>query len=120
MIDLTEAEWKIMELLWDEKSLTTMEIIKEMNELHGWAKSTVITVLNRMTRKGSILYEKEGKTKKYTSAITRQEAKLQETKSFLEKFYDGNIGLLISNLVSEEALNKEQIEEIQKIINEGK
>ena len=116
---LTDAEWKIIELLWDNGALTTMEIIRELKASLGWAKSTTITILNRMDDKGSVRYEIEGKTKKYYPTIQREEAELEETKSFLDKFYDGNIGLMISNLIKQEALSKEDLEEIEKIIKEG-
>ncbi len=116
---LTDAEWKIIELLWDNGSLTTMEIIRELKDSLGRAKSTTITLLNRMDDKGSVRYEIEGKTKKYYPTIQREEAELEETKSFLDKFYDGNIGLMISNLIKQEALSKEDLEEIEKIIKEG-
>lgn len=119
MFNLTEAEWKIMEILWSKGSLTTMEIIKEMEELHGWAKSTVITVLNRMDNKGSIRYEMKNKSKIYTANIAKSEAKIEETRTFLDKFYEGSLGLMIKNFIREEALSAEEIEEIQKIINEG-
>lgn len=119
MFNLTEAEWKIMEFLWDNESLTTMEIIREMEETFGWAKSTVITVLNRMDNKGSIRHEMENKSKRYFPCVARSEAKLEEAKSFLNRFYNGNLGLMIKSFIKEESLSPEELDEIQKIINEG-
>lgn len=119
MIKLAEAEWKIMELLWEKGSLSTMEIVHAMEDSMGWTRSTVITLLNRMTSKGSITFNSENKTKMYFPAINKSQVELEETKSFLNKFYGGNIGLMISNLLKQESLSKEELEEIRRIINDG-
>ena len=119
MIKLADTEWKIMELLWEKGPLTTMELTRELETSMGWTKSTVITLLKRMDGKGSVYFESVDKTKKYFPSIQREEAELEETKSFLNKFYKGNLGLMISNLINQEALTKEEIEELHKIIEKG-
>lgn len=119
MIKLADTEWKIMELLWEKGPMTTMEITRELETSIGWTKSTVITLLKRMDAKGSVYYENSDKTKIYYPSIQREEAELEETKSFLNKFYKGNLGLMISNLINQEALSQEEIDELHKIIEKG-
>lgn len=116
---LCDSEWKIMEYLWKEGPLTTMQIYKMAGESEGWSKSTVITFLNRMDSKGSVRYEQKGNSKLYYPLISKEEAELEQTKSFLERFYDGKVGLLINNLVRQEELSKEDLDEIHKIIKDG-
>jgi BlaI family penicillinase repressor len=118
MLKLTDTEWKIMELVWDKGPLTTMEIYRETESTDGWAKSTVITLLNRMEHKGILRHRQDGNSKKYYPKISRESAELQETRSFLDKFYNGKVGLLISNLVEQEELSAEDLEEIRRIIKE--
>ncbi len=118
MVKLTDTEWKIMELFWEKGPLTTMEIYHEMEGTDGWAKSTVITLLGRMENKGSIRHRKDGNTKKYYPNISKESAELQETRTFLDKFYKGKIGLLISSLVEQEEISEEELEEIRRIIRE--
>ncbi|MCQ2527776.1 MAG: BlaI/MecI/CopY family transcriptional regulator [Saccharofermentans sp.] len=119
MIKLADTEWNIMELLWEKGPMTTMEITHELEESKGWTKSTVITLLKRMDNKGSIYFEAENKTKKYYPSIRRDEAELEETKTFLNKFYRGNIGLMISSLLNQEALTQDEIDELHRIIEKG-
>ena len=59
MVKLADAEWNIMNLLWDKGPLTTMEIIREMEDSIGWSKSTTMTLLRRMSSKGSINFQIE-------------------------------------------------------------
>lgn len=120
MAKLSDAEWKIMELLWDKGPLTTMEITRELENSIGWSKSTVITLLKRMEAKATIHFETDNKSKLYFHDVEKKDAELQETKSFLDKFYSGNLGLMVSNLISNEALSQEEIDELNRIINKGK
>lgn len=119
MIKFADTEWKIMEVLWEKGPLSTMEIVSILEESNGWARSTVITLLNRITAKGGVRFTTENRSKVYYPAVERNQAELEETKSFINKVYGGNIGLMISNLVKNESLTQEEIEEIKKIINEA-
>ena len=120
MVKLADAEWNIMNLLWDKGPLTTMEIIREMEDYIGWGKWTTITPLRRKRRNSSINYKKSTKTQKYYPSIDRNEAEVEEAKFFLNKHYNGKIGSMVSNLISQEALSKEEIDELYNILRGGK
>ena len=120
MVKLADAEWNIMELLWDKGPMTTMEIIRELESSIGWNKSTTMTLLRRMNDKGSIHFKTDNKTKKYYPNFNRDEAELEEARFFLNKHYKGKIGVMVSNLINQEALSKEEIEELYNILREGK
>ena len=53
-VQVTEAEWKIMEVLWDHSPRTMTEITAILEPTTGWTRHTVITLLKRMLEKGSI------------------------------------------------------------------
>lgn len=114
---LTDAEWKILELLWEKGPLSTMDIIRELEGSVGWAKSTVITVLNRMTSKESIYYKMDGKSKIYYPSTEREQAGLDEVQNFSKRFFGGDLGLMICSLVKNEKLSQAELDEINKIIN---
>ncbi|MBO4635835.1 MAG: BlaI/MecI/CopY family transcriptional regulator [Clostridiales bacterium] len=119
MIKLTDTEKKILEELWNDGPLTTMDLYRKLNEKEGWSKSTVITLLNRMLIKGTIRYEVSGNSKLYHAKVSKESVDISETRSFLDKIYNGNVGLMISNLIKNEEISKEELEEIKKIIREG-
>ncbi|MBR1770727.1 MAG: BlaI/MecI/CopY family transcriptional regulator [Lachnospiraceae bacterium] len=120
MTKLSDAEWKIMDILWRDAPKTLMELTRELEEETGWAKTTVITFLKRMEEKGAVSYEERGRTKYFSPAIDRADAELEETRSFLEKVFRGNVGLMISNMVKQEAISDEELEELYRILREGK
>lgn len=48
---LTDSEWKIINCLWANKSMTLMELTRALDAKTGWSKQTIITLLNRMVEK---------------------------------------------------------------------
>jgi len=116
---LSDAEWKIADCLWDNGSMTITELTRELGAITGWSKNTIITLLKRMIEKGAVNFVQEERAKRFYPAINRTEAELEETESFLDKVYKGNVGLMISNLIGSEKLTNEQIEELRRIIREG-
>ena len=116
---LSDAEWKIADCLWKNNSMTITELTKELAPNTGWTKNTVITLLKRMTEKGAVTYVQEDRAKRFCPAIDKTEAEMEETTSFLDKVYKGNVGLLISNLIGSDQLTGEQLEELRNIIREG-
>ena len=78
----TEAEWKIMEVLWDHAPRTMSEITKALEPTTGWTRHTVITLLKRMLEKGTVAVDESGDVKRYTPLMTQEEASTQETRKF--------------------------------------
>ena len=99
--------------------MTITELTKELRPTTGWSKNTIITLLKRMTEKGAITFVQEDKAKRFHPADDRTEAELEETTSFLDKVYKGNVGLMISNLIDSDQLTDEQLAELRRIIREG-
>lgn len=116
MVRLSEAEWKVMNLLWEEAPQTMMQLTNHLKETTGWSKHTVMSFLKRMEEKGAICYEDGGRAKLYYPKIDRNEAALQETEEFLDKVFDGRMGLMLNTMVEQQALSKEEIAEMYEIL----
>ena len=116
---LSDSEWKIADCLWNNGDMTITELTKELRPVTGWSKNTIITMLKRMTEKGAVTFVQEDKAKRFHPAIDKTEAELEETESFLDKVYKGNVGLMISNLLDSDKLTDEQLAELKRIIREG-
>lgn len=116
-ISLSESEWKIISKLWSMKSATIMQLTAELKEETGWGKSTVIALLKRMEAKKAVAYIQGERAKKYYAVLKREDAEIDETKSFLQRIYSGSIGLMVNSLIEQNALSKNDIQELQKILN---
>lgn len=115
-IRVTNSEWYLMECLWEENPRTLMQIVPLLKERVGWSKSTCATMVRRMTEKGLIGYEENGKTKYFFPNIKKEDVVVQETKDFLQRIYDGSVGMMMSALVRQNGLSKEDILELQEIL----
>lgn len=116
MIRLSEAEWKVMNVLWEEAPQTIMQMTRHFQETTGWTKHTVMTFLKRMEDKGAVYYETGGRAKLFYPKIGRQEAALQETEEFLEKVFGGRMGLMLNTMVEQKALSGSEISELYEIL----
>ena len=117
----TEAEWKILEVLWNHSPRTMSEITRELAPRTGWTRHTVITLLKRMEEKGTVLVDGSGKVKTYTPRIAQSEATSQQTKKFLSSVFSGNASLLINSLVDSGEITVREMEElVQMLRKEGK
>lgn len=115
---VTPGEWNIMELLW-ESPRTLMELVVALDEIMGWSKSTVTTMVRRMDDKGLITFHTEGRTKIFRSAVSREEVTAQETDSLLKRAYNGSIGLLVSAMAQRNDLSKADIDQLYAILKEA-
>lgn len=120
MIGLSNSEWNIMESLWESSPQTATQLIKAMEEKTGWAKSTTKTVLKRMEQKGYIAYHEGEKAREYYTVLKREEVVESETSSFLNRIYNGSLGLMVNTLVKKQDIPDEEMEELYKIIKEAR
>lgn len=120
-IQLTDAEWKIMEVLWVHSPRTMPEITKILEPSMDWTRHTVITLLKRMQDKGTVAVDETGPVKMYSPRITREQASSDQTKKFLSRIFSGKASLLISNLVDSGQIEVEEIQTLLEMMkNEGK
>ena len=111
-IQVTEAEWKIMECLWDHAPQTMGEITSTLEPATGWTRQTVITLLKRMTLKGAVSMDDSERAKKYTPLITREDACIEEAHKLLNQLFRGSASLLVNLLVNSGDLSAEDLREI--------
>lgn len=116
-MNITGSEQKILSLLWEEGSLSTMEIVKKLEAETGWSKHAVISFLHRMETKGIVKYAEQGRAKIYTPCVTKEEAARKQRFSLLDTFYQGKIGLMLSEMVAENSLSGSEIDELRKLLD---
>ena len=117
-LSVTASEWHIMELLW-EAPQTLMEMVGKLSDSAGWSKSTVTTMIRRMTEKGLITYEEHGRTKTFRAAVSREDVVERETDTLLERAWGGSLGMMLSAMVSSKHLTKSDIDELYAILKEA-
>lgn len=118
--NITKSEQKLLRLLWREGPMSVMQITGELEQETGWSKQAVISFLKRMEAKGLVVYEQRGRTKFYMPLHSEEAVAKRERSTFLQNFYQGKLGLMISAMAQENALSQEDIREIRKVLEEFK
>lgn len=116
---LSEAEWNIMESLWEESPKAGSRIVADMAGRVGWSRSTTLTMLKRMTEKGMIACEDNGRMRVYVPLIERETAVKKETDNFLKRVYHGSASMLVSSFIKKQRLTAEELSELRQILDKA-
>lgn len=102
--------------LWEHAPQTITQLVAALRTSTGWAKSTVITLLGRMTEKQAVRFEEGGRAKLYYPAVTREELAPQENETFLKRLYGGSLSMMLNTMVESNALTPEELQEMRNIL----
>ena len=117
-VTLSASEWRVMEALWTGPK-TLMELVRQLGDSAGWAKSTVTTMVRRMEEKGLIAYEQSGRAKVFRAAVSREAVAAAETDSLLKRAYHGSVGLLVNALAERESLTQADIDVLSAVLRKA-
>lgn len=93
-----------------------MQITNALKTETGWTKHTVMSFLKRMEEKGALHYAEGEKARLYYPDLKKEEAALQETEDFLDRVFQGRMGIMLNTMVQQRALSREDLEELHKIL----
>ncbi len=119
-IHLSDAEWEIMNCLWNKPNQKISEIVIALSEKKAWDKHTVITLLNRMEKKGAVSFERNCRAKEYYPLISQKETVKQETEQFFERVCQGSLRLMVNSFLSSKAVKKEDLDELYRMLDEAR
>ena len=117
-IGLTEAEWTVMECLWEKSPRTGRETVAWLEQKMGWTRSTTLTMLRRLEAKGAVAGDTDGERKTFRPLIVREEVAVRETENLLDRAYKGSLSLLVSSLTKKQSLPQKEIDELYAILKE--
>ena len=113
---ISEAEYEIMKILWEEYPLSTNEICERAQKSHSWNQKTIHTLLSRLNNKQVISYEKRGRMYYYFPVISQNKYLEQENHHFLDRFYNGKAAPMLSALLSNEKISDSDLKEMYDMI----
>lgn len=120
-LTVSDAELEILEVLWSvDKALNAGEIrsLLSQNKDNSWERTTVLTLIQRLLKKGMIQQEKR-EVYYYLPCIRRDEYVKKETKNFVDKFFKGSSRNLAAALVNSKELTQDDIEELRSYFNDN-
>ena len=118
--ELTAAEQKIMQVLWQRGALTVRDIAAELSQGQQVAYTTVQTLCRILFEKGHVSCEKQGKAFLYQATTIQQEARSQALLALVKKFFGGSPDLLAQHLIADTALSANLAAQLQQQIDQAR
>ncbi len=117
-IKLTEAEWQVMEALWEHSPQTGRELTEHLEAAVGWNRSTTLTLLRRLEAKGAVVAGNEDGKKAFLPLLRREEAALKEAEGFLQRVYQGSLSLMVSSFAQRRKPSEAERKELRDLLRE--
>jgi predicted transcriptional regulator len=115
---LSDAEWTVMQAVWNRAPASARDVLDEVGEETGWAYTTVKTLLARLVEKGALSEDRQANINIYEPRITRNEARGSALRSLLDRAFDGTFGSLFQHLIKEERLSSRDKQTLERMLQE--
>jgi predicted transcriptional regulator len=119
-LNLTEAELRLMDVIWEKGRATVAEVAEALPKKLGLAYNTVLTTLRILEEKGYVRHikSKEGRAFIYKPVVSREHASRSAVRQLLGRFFGNSAEALVLNLLEDEDLSESERKRIQTLLKE--
>ena len=115
---ISEAEYEVMRIVWKYTPINTNEVTDKLTKTTEWSPKTIHTLLKRLVNKGALTYEKERRIFVYTPLVQEEEYINEQSTSFLNRFFSGNVTSMLSSFLDHDQLSPSEINELRSLLSE--
>ena len=116
-VSISESEWIVMKIIWGNAPKTLPEILNGLKHTE-WSTTTIQTYLARLVKKGALATERQGKGYLYYPALSETDCQIAESKTFLNRVYDGSLSQMVKGFVKSGNLSADELNELKELILE--
>ena len=113
---LTEAELRIMNVLWVKGSGTVQQVLDSITEKPVLAYNSVLTTIRVLERKGYLKHLKDGRAHVYTPLVEKKEATRTEIRHLVSRFFKDSHEQLVLNLLEDQGIGPEEIDHLREML----
>ena len=117
---LTEAELRIMNVLWDRHSATVHEVLQALPPKPTLAYNSVLTIIRILENKGYVKHVKDGRAHIYLPKVDRKDATRFEVRHLVSRFFGNSHELLVLNILEEKSLDAEELARVRELLEGSK
>lgn len=117
-VSISDAEWQVMNVVWEDQPLTAQEVVARLEKETDWAAATIKTMLHRLVKKKVLTYQLQGNRYVYRSAVRRADCIRQASRSFMERVFDGESAPLLAHFLRTSKLSPQEIKQLRSILDE--
>ena len=117
---LTEAELRIMNVLWDRGSATVHEVLQALPERPSLAYNSVLTIVRILEKKGYVKHLKDKRAHVYLPLVGREDATRFEVRHLVSRFFGNSHALLALNVLEETDIDAEELTRLRQLLERSK
>jgi BlaI family transcriptional regulator, penicillinase repressor len=117
---LTEAELRIMNVLWEKGSATVHEVLQALPPKPSLAYNSVLTTIRILETKGYVKHLKDKRAHVYIPKIDRKNATRFEVSHLLSRFFGNSHEQLVLNILEEGSIDAEELERVRQLLDRSK
>jgi predicted transcriptional regulator len=117
---LTEAELRIMNVLWQKGSATVHEVLDAMPAKPALAYNSVLTIIRILEKKGYVRHAKDGRAHVYIPQVNREAATRSEVQRLVNRFFGNSHELLVLNILEDKSIDAEEMDRLRQLLERSK
>ena len=117
---LTEAELRIMNVLWERGSGTVHEVLQSLPEKTPLAYNSVLTIIRILEKKGYLKHLKDKRAHVYTPRVDRKDATRFEVRPLVSRFFGNSHEMLALNVLEETSIDAEELARLRTLLEGSK
>ena len=119
VVELTEAEWEIMGVVWEKEPCAAGTVQEALAATRDWCYATVKLTMDRMVAKGFLQIERIRNLQLFHSCISEVEARRGELRKMLSRAFGGTLSPMLKFLIEHEGLSKEEAAELREFVDKA-
>ncbi len=117
---LTEAELRIMNVLWERHSATVHEVLEAIPSRPALAYNSVLTIIRILEKKGYVKHEKDKRAHVYLPLVDRKDATRFEVRHLVSRFFGNSNEQLVLNVLEETSIDAEELDRLRQLLERSK
>ncbi len=116
---LTEAELRLMKILWRRGESAVNDLVAAMPEGEALAYNSVLTTIRILEQKGYVEHRQEGRAFIYWAVVAEHDASRSEVKHVLSRFFGNSREQLLLSLLGDGEISRDELERLKAAIREA-
>ena len=117
---LTEAELRLMEVLWQKGQATVHQVLEALPPKFSLAYNSVLTTIRILEKKGYVQHLKEGRAHIYMPLIGKQDATRFEIRNLVGRLFKNSHELLVLNILEDESISGDELKRLGQLLQQGR
>ena len=113
---LTEAELRLMKLLWTRGESAVSDLVAAMPEGEALAYTSVLTTVRILEQKGYVKHRQEGRAFLYSPCVAEREASRSEIKNMMQRFFGNSRERLLLSVLGDDDIDAEELTRLKQLI----